>query len=77
VKLETSRFGTSTSRKKGLSAFPPDCTGFRTASDTPFLSTRRVPLRLVSVGGQWVLAFVLIDPLLVKPDYEVRISLKT
>jgi flagellar assembly factor FliW len=75
VKIETSRFGTLDLLEDKVIHVPSGLFGFPDSKRYTLLEHRKgspfVWLQSVDNGS---LAFVLIDPLLVKPDYEVRIS---
>jgi flagellar assembly factor FliW len=75
VKLETSRFGTLDLQEERVIRVPSGLYGFPDSKRYTLLEHKKgspfVWFQSVDNGS---LAFVLIDPLLVKPDYEVRIS---
>jgi flagellar assembly factor FliW len=75
VKLETSRFGTLDLQEERVIRVPSGLYGFPDSKRFTLLEHKKgspfVWFQSVDNGS---LAFVLIDPLLVKPDYEVRIS---
>ena len=75
MKIETSRFGTLDLVEDKVIHVPSGLFGFPDSKRYTLLEHRKgspfVWLQSVDNGS---LAFVLIDPLLVKPDYEVRIS---
>jgi len=75
VKIETSRFGTLDLVEDKVIHVPSGLFGFPDSKRYTLLEHRKgspfVWFQSVDNGS---LAFVLIDPLLVKPDYEVRIS---
>lgn len=75
MKIETSRFGTLDLLEDKVIHVPSGLFGFPDSKRYTLLEHRKgspfVWLQSVDNGS---LAFVLIDPLLVKPDYEVRIS---
>lgn len=75
MKLETSRFGTLDLQEERVIRVPSGLYGFPDNKRYTLLEHKKgspfVWLQSVDNGS---LAFVLIDPLLVKPDYEVRIS---
>ena len=75
MKIETSRFGTLDLLDDKVIHLPSGLFGFPDSRRYTLLEHRKgspfVWLQSVDNGS---LAFVLIDPVLVKPDYEVRIS---
>lgn len=75
MKIETSRFGTLDLLEDKVIHVPSGLFGFPDSKRYTLLEHRKgspfVWLQSVDNGS---LAFVLIDPLLVKPDYEVQIS---
>ena len=75
MKIETSRFGTLDLLDNKVIHLPSGLFGFPDSKRYTLLEHRKgspfVWFQSVDNGS---LAFVLIDPLLVKPDYEVRIS---
>ena len=75
MKIETSRFGTLDLVEDKVIHVPSGLFGFPDSKRYTLLEHRKgspfVWFQSVDNGS---LAFVLIDPLLVKPDYEVRIS---
>ena len=75
MKLETSRFGTLDLQEERVISVPSGLYGFPDSKRYTLLEHKKgspfVWFQSVDNGS---LAFVLIDPLLVKPDYEVRIS---
>ncbi len=75
MKLETSRFGTLDLQEERVIRVPSGLYGFPDSKQYTLLEHKKgspfVWFQSVDNGS---LAFVLIDPLLVKPDYEVRIS---
>ena len=75
MKLETSRFGTLDLQEERVIRVPSGLYGFPDSKRYTLLEHKKgspfVWFQSVDNGS---LAFVLIDPLLVKPDYEVRIS---
>jgi flagellar assembly factor FliW len=75
VKIETSRFGTLDLSEDKVIRVPSGLFGFPDCKRYILLEHRKgspfVWFQSVDNGS---LAFVLVDPLLVKPDYEVQIS---
>ena len=75
MKLETSRFGTLDLQEERVIRVPSGLYGFPDSKRYTLLEHKKgspfVWFQSVDNGS---LAFVLIDPLLVKPDYEVQIS---
>jgi flagellar assembly factor FliW len=75
VKIETSRFGTLDLLEDKVIQIPSGLFGFPESKRYTLLEHRKgspfVWLQSVDNGS---LAFVLVDPLLVKPDYEVQIN---
>lgn len=75
MKIETSRFGTLELLEDKIIQIPSGLFGFPESKRYTLLEHRKgspfVWLQSVDNGS---LAFVLVDPLLVKPDYEVQIN---
>ena len=75
MRIETSRFGSIDIREDRIIQIPSGLFGFPESKQFTLFEHRKgspfIWLQSVDNGS---LAFVLIDPLLIKPDYEVQIS---
>jgi flagellar assembly factor FliW len=74
VKVATKAYGTIDINEKQKLCFPRGLLGFETFRDFVLLDAERQPFYwLQSVDAEWV-AFILINPFLFRPDYEVNIN---
>jgi flagellar assembly factor FliW len=74
VKVATNAYGTIDVNEKQKLFFPRGLLGFETFRDFVLLDAERQPFYwLQSTDADWV-AFVLINPFLFRPDYEVNIG---
>ncbi|MDR1898701.1 MAG: flagellar assembly protein FliW [Treponema sp.] len=74
MKVATKAYGTIDINEKQKIFFPHGLLGFETFRDFALLDAERQPFYwLQSVDAEWV-AFILINPFLFRPDYEVNIN---
>jgi flagellar assembly factor FliW len=74
VKVATKAYGTIDINEKQKLCFPRGLLGFETFRDFVLLDAERQPFYwLQSVDAEWI-AFILINPFLFRPDYEVNIG---
>jgi flagellar assembly factor FliW len=74
VKVATKAYGTIDINEKQRLCFPQGLLGFETFRDFVLLDAERQPFYwLQSVDAEWV-AFILINPFLFRPDYEVNVG---
>ncbi len=75
MKIETSRFGTIEIPEDKIIQFPSGVFGFPESKRYTLLEHRKgTPFLWFQSVDNGSLAFVLIDPLLIRPDYEIQIG---
>ena len=77
MKYDTTRFGMIEAKDEDIIIFPngplgfPDCTRFIFIDED-----KAAPFRMLQSLDNLALAFVVLDPLLIRPNYEFKVSLE-
>ncbi len=75
--IETSRFGEMDVDQKDIMIFPKGLLGFPDCTRFTFIDEERmIPFRVLQSLDNPALAFVILDPLVTRPDYSFKISVE-